>query len=58
MKKLLKITFQYMDDFSNGKWKEQECVCSSIKECKELYGLGIDCSYKIVKVEELNEGSR
>lgn len=54
MKKLLKITFQYMDDYSKG-WKEQECVCSSIKECKELYGLGIDCSYRIIKVEELNK---
>lgn len=50
---MLKIKFQYRDDYSNGKWNEQECVVSSVKQCKEIYGLGIDCEYRIVSVEEV-----
>ena len=50
---MLKIKFQYRDDYSKGKWNEQECVVSSVKQCKEIYGLGIDCEYRIVSVEEV-----
>ncbi len=46
------IKFKYKDEFTNGEWKEQECYVRSIQECKELYGLGIDCEYKIVEVKE------
>lgn len=46
------IKFIYRDEYSNGKWNEQECIVDSIKECKELYGLGIDCEYKILEVKE------
>ena len=38
---------------SNGEWREQECIVSSIAECKGIYGLGIDCDYRIISVEEL-----
>mgnify|MGYP003571293214 FL=1 len=50
---MLKITFKYADAMSGWKWREQTCICKSIKECKEFYGLGIDCEYKIIKVEEV-----
>ena len=50
---MLLIKFKYRDQMSNWEWREQECVCSSVKECKDLYGLGIDCDYKIVSVEEV-----
>lgn len=50
---MLHITFEYADEFSNEEWRKQECVVSSVKEAKELYGLGIDCEYRILKVEEL-----
>ena len=46
------IKFRYRDAYSNGKWNEQECEVSSIKECKEIYGLGIDCEYQILEVKE------
>ena len=50
---MLKIKFQYRDDCSYPKWNEQECIVSSLRECKELYGLGIDCEYKIISIEEI-----
>lgn len=51
---MLKIIFQYRDDYSYPEWKEQECICTSLKECKEIYGLGVDCEYKIISIEELD----
>ena len=50
---MLHIVFEYRDDLSLGEWKEQECVVSSVEECKELYGLGTDCEYRIIKIEEI-----
>ena len=53
VKIMLKIKFEYCDEMSNGEWREQECIVSSIAECKRIYGLGIDCDYRIISVEEL-----
>ena len=50
---MLKITFEYRDEYSQGRWEEQTCVVSSVQRCKEIYGLGIDCEYRIIKVEEV-----
>lgn len=52
---MLKIKFEYRDQYTNGKWSTQECVCESVKECKEWYGLGVDCEYRIISVEEVDE---
>jgi hypothetical protein len=49
---MVKVVFEYRDDWSNGEWNEQECVVSSVQECKKIYGLGIDCEYRIISVEE------
>lgn len=46
------IKFKYKDAYSNGMWKEQECEVRDLQECKEIYGLGIDCEYKILEVKE------
>lgn len=51
---MLKITFEYMDDWSHGEWREQTCVVSSVERCKEIYGLGTDCEYRIISVEEVD----
>lgn len=40
---------------SNWEWRTQRCIVSSVKECKKIYGLGIDCEYKIISVEEIKE---
>lgn len=50
---MLKIEFEYADAMSKGEWCKQSCVVSSVEECKRIYGLGVDCEYRIVKVEEV-----
>jgi hypothetical protein len=51
---MVHIKFKYKDSLSNWEWREQECTVSSVAECKKLYGLGIDCEYQIISVEEVN----
>lgn len=50
---MLRIKFRYADAYSNWEWRNQECIVSSIAECKRIYGLGIDCDYEIISVEEI-----
>lgn len=50
---MLRIVFEYRDRYTNGNWNRQECVVSSVKECEEFYGLGIDCDYRIISIEEV-----
>lgn len=53
------IKFKYRDEYSNGKWSEQECTIyadskyAAEKECRKIYGLGIDCEYIIYEVTEI-----
>ena len=42
---MVKIKFEYKDEMSKGEWREQEC--------KRIYGLGIDCEYRIIEVKEI-----
>ena len=50
---MLHIKFEYADAMSGWKWRKQECVVSSVEECKRIYGLGIDCEYRIVSIEKI-----
>lgn len=50
---MVRVVFEYQDEYNYPNWSEQECVCSSVEECKKFYGLGIDCEYRIIKVEEV-----
>lgn len=50
---MVKVKFEYRDDYSNGEWRKQECAVNSVEECKKLYGLGVDCEYRIISVEEI-----
>ena len=50
---MLKIKFEYCDEMSRGERREQECIVSSIAERKSIYGLGLDCDYRIISVEKL-----
>ena len=54
MSKRLYIKFRYRDAASHWQWREQECVCDSVKECKDWYGLGIDCDYEIIEIKEVS----
>jgi hypothetical protein len=51
--KMLEITFEYRDEYSNWEWRQQSCIVSSVQECKRIYGLGVDCDYRIVSVKEV-----
>lgn len=47
------IEFEYADALSNWEWRKQSCTVSSVEECKRIYGLGVDCDYRILKVKEV-----
>ena len=51
---MLHIVFEYADALSQWKWRRQECVVSSVRECVKLYGLGVDCEYRIISIEEVS----
>ena len=51
---MYKIKFKYRDKLSNWEWREQSCTVSPVDECKRIYGLGIDCDYKILSVEKID----
>ena len=50
---MLQITFEYRDEMSKGEWRKQTCVVESLKQCVDLYGLGKDCEYRFISVEEV-----
>ena len=50
---MLRIVFEYQDKYCFPKWNRQECIVSSVEECKRIYGLGVDCDYKIISIEEV-----
>jgi len=50
---MVKVIFEYADAMSGWKWKKQSCVMSSVQECIKFYGLGVDCEYRIISVEEV-----
>lgn len=53
-----KITFRYRDSLSHWEWRTQNCsLCANSKyeaqrKAIEWYGLGADCEYEIISVEE------
>ena len=50
---MVNIEFEYKDKHTNGKWNKQSCTVSSVEERKKIYGLGIDCEYRIISVNEV-----
>lgn len=52
---MVEVKFQFKDKYTRGEWRTQSCVCDSVEECKEMYGLGYDCEYRILKVEEVEK---
>lgn len=48
---MVKIIFEYRDTYSNWQWRRQQCIMSSVEECIKVYGLGVDCDYRIISVE-------
>ena len=50
---MVRVVFKYKDEDTFGKWETQEYIVNSVQECKKIYGLGIDCEYRILLVEEV-----
>ena len=49
-----RIKLKYKDKYSNGKWLYNESIMSSLADCIEFFGLGVDCDYEILEVEDVN----
>lgn len=47
------IDFEYKDEMSKGEWRKQSCTVSSVEECKRIYGLGVDCEFRIISVKNI-----
>lgn len=51
-----RIVFTYADSASRWEERTQECLLhgkdeyDAVQKCKTLYGLGIDCEYRIISV--------
>lgn len=50
---MVRITFEYRDSYNFPNWSKQSCTVESVEKCIEIYGLGIDCEYNILSVEEV-----
>ena len=51
---MVHVKFKYRDEWSRGKWNEQECYVHSVKECREIYGLD-QCEHMIIEVKGTEE---
>ena len=54
---MVHVKFEYKDELSRGEWRQQECTVPSVEKCIEIYGLGIDCEYRIISVKFLKQKS-
>lgn len=52
---MLKIEFEYRDEYCYPHWNKQSCQVGSVEECKRIYGLGVDCEYRIISIEEVKK---
>lgn len=55
---MLKIKFRYKDTFTRGEWATQQCVCSSVEDCKKFYGLDDDPTIEAYEILEVVEAER
>lgn len=59
--KRFRINFEYFDDHSRGNWKSQSAQLyadgprEAVDKTIDLYGLGIDCQYRITGVIDLDK---
>lgn len=50
---MVEVVFKYKDKYTNGNWNEQVGIYKSVEDCIEWNGLGVDCEYEIVSVNEV-----
>lgn len=49
---MIRVKFRYKDEYSNGEWREQECLVDNLQQCIEFYGLN-ECEYEILEIKEV-----
>lgn len=54
---MVNIEFEYKDRYTHGGWNKQSCTVNSVDDCKKIYGLGVDCEYRILSVKEVRENA-
>lgn len=52
---MVQVIFEYKDEYTYGNWIRQNCIVESLDECIEMYGLGRDCEYRIVDIQEVGK---
>ena len=54
---MIKVVFEYADELSEWEWRRQECIVSSLEECRRIYGLyhSEPVKWRFVEVEEIVE---
>lgn len=53
---MVQVIFEFKDEYTHGQWHRQSCTVKSIDECIEMYGLGRDCEYRIIDIQEVKNG--
>lgn len=53
---MVQVIFEFKDEYTHGKWQRQSCTVESLDECIEMYGLGRDCEYRIIDIQEVKNG--
>ena len=53
---MVQVIFEFKDEYTLGQWRKQSCIVESIDECIEMYGLGRDCEYRIIDIQEVKNG--
>lgn len=50
---MVKVEFEFRDEYSNGRWIKNTGIYEDLRQCYEINGLGIDCEYRIISVQEV-----
>lgn len=50
---MLKIRFRIKESWDHGTWHEQECVASSIEQCKRTCGIDDSAEFEVIAIEEV-----
>jgi hypothetical protein len=53
---MVQVIFEFKDEYTHGRWQRQSCTVESLDECIEHYGLGRDCEYRIIDIQEVKNG--
>lgn len=50
---MVRVVFEFKDSYTHGKFVCRQGTYESLDKCIEMNGLGKDCEYRIISVEEI-----